>query len=191
MTQANNLEQQAQRGNPKAIAALLSDILLNENEDLIVEASINNAVLEIILEADEVPDRYEMVEIIRQELTELEPESIERVKITAQKTDAKDCVWSQEFGLEVGAFSSLILPGSQEAMRLQVPQQVTSVPEEEIEIEPENYALDSEQLSQITLGIVAAILAVAVIVFIGKMIMQRSPSEENQNPTAYVLIIPN
>lgn len=191
MTQANNLEEQAQRGNAQAIAALLSDILLNENENIIVEASINNAVLEIILEADEVPERYEMVEIIRQELTELEPDSIERVKIAAKKTNAKNDVWNQEFGLEVGAFSSLILPGSQEAMRVQVPQQVTSIPEEEIEREPNNHALDSEQLSKITLGIVAAILAVAVIVFIGKMIMERSPSEDNESPTAYVLIIPN
>ncbi|MDY6805652.1 MAG: hypothetical protein SXA11_17845 [Cyanobacteriota bacterium] len=189
MTQANNLEEQAQRGNPQAIAALLSDILLNKNEDIIVEASINNAVLEIILEAEEVPDRYEMVEIIRQELTELEPDSVERVKIAAHKTDALDCVWTQAFGLEVGAFSSLILPGAQEAMKVEVPS--VKEEEEEIETDPENDALDSEQLSKITLGIVTAILAVAVIVFIGKMIMERSPSEDNENPTAYALIIPN
>jgi len=178
----NNLSEQAQTGNPEAIAALLSDGFLTEN--ITVEARVNKGFLEIILEAEEVPDRYEMVEIIRQELTELEPSGIERVKVAAKKPEKKKYLWTQEFGLEVGAFSSLILPGSQEAARLQIP----GVSEEEIE--PENNALEPDKLSLITLCFVVGVLAVAIIVFIGKMIMER-PSNEKNNPSAYARIIPN
>lgn len=178
----NNLSEQAQKGNPQAIAALLSDRFLTEN--ITVEAGINKGFLEIILEAEEVPDRYEMVEIIRQELTELEPDGIKRVKVAAKKPDKENYLWTQEFGLEIGAFSSLIVPGSQEAARLQIP----SVAETEIELE--NNALSKEKLSLITLWFVVAVLGVAVIIFIGKMVMQR-PSDEENNPSAYARIIPN
>jgi hypothetical protein len=179
----NNLSEQAQQGNPEAIAALLSHGINTEN--ITVKAGINKGFLEIILEADEVPDRYETVEIIRQELTELEPDKIERVKVAAKKQDKENYVWTQEFGLEVGAFSSLILPGSQAAARLQVPSVA------ETEIERENNPLDKEKLSRITLWFVVAVLAVAVIVFIAKMVRERWPSDEDNNPSAYARIIPN
>ena len=126
-----------------------------------------------------------MVETIRQELTELEPESIKRVKVSVKKPEEPNYVWTQEFGLEVGAFSYLILPEEREPVG-----QISSIISEE-EIEPEDRALNSEKLSKITLGIVAAILAVAVIVFIGKMLMQRSPSDEEKNPKAYAQIFLN
>lgn len=187
MKKANNLSEEAQKGNPEAIAALLSDRLLTEKENIIVKASINNHFLEIFLEAEEVPERHEIVEIIRQELTELEPESIQRVKVNAKKIDKENLVWTQEFGLEIGAFSSLILSGSQEAEKLQIP----SVTKADTEEKSANQALNNQQLSQITLWFVITILAVAVIIFIGKMIMERSPSEDNKNPTAYARIIPN
>ncbi len=179
----NNLSEQAQTGNPEAIAALLSHGFLTEN--ITVEAGINKGFLEIILEAEEVPDRYETIEIIRQELTELEPSGIERVKVAAKKPDRENYLWTQEFGLEIGAFSSLILPGSEKGARLQIP----AVAETEIELE--NSPLDREKLSLITLWFVAAILTVAVIVFIGKMVRSPSPSDEKNNPSAYVKIIPN
>lgn len=185
MTTANNLSEEAQKGNSEAIAALLSDRLLTEEENIIVKASINHQFLEIFLEAEEVPERHKIVEIIRQELNALEPESIQRVKVNAKKIDKENLVWTQEFGLEVGAFSSLMLSGSPDAEKLQIPSGTKA------DTESVNRALTKEQLSQITLWFVVTILVGAVIIFIGKIIIEGSPSEDNKNPTAYALIIPN
>ena len=178
----NELEEKARKGNPEAIAALLSDRLVIQDKNIIVRGSISNNFLEIILETKEIPDRTEMVEIIRQELTELEPESVKIVKVAAKKSKETNYAWTQEFGLEVGAFSYLILPDANK----KASEPVTLIPEE---TEPENHALSNEQLSKITLGIVAAILTLAIIVFIGKMLIQRSPSDDEKNSTAYARVI--
>lgn len=180
MTDAN-LTELAKQGNAEAIATILSDRL--KPEGILAQATIQDNFLEITLEAEEVPDRYELVELIRSELTELQPELIKRVKVVGKEAGKKKEDWHQEFALEVGAFSYLIVP----SLETDNPPAMPPVPSETEEKEAERVALENWQLSRIVLVFVVAVLSVAVIIFIGKMVMKQ-PSN-NSNPSAYTLNI--
>lgn len=106
MSKANILEL-ASQGHPKAIAILLHREL--KTRAVTVKTALKNDCLHIVLEAETVPERLEFFEFVRSKLTEVEPEGINRVKVYGRKSGQKPPAWNQEFGLDVGAFSKLIV----------------------------------------------------------------------------------
>ena len=111
MSKANILEL-ASQGHPKAIAILLHQEL--KTRGVSVKTALKNDCLHIVLEAEPVPERLEFFVLVRSKLTELEPEGINRVKVYGRKPGQKPPAWNQEFGLDVGAFSRLIVSQSTE-----------------------------------------------------------------------------
>ncbi|NER37392.1 MAG: hypothetical protein F6J93_26075 [Oscillatoria sp. SIO1A7] len=109
MSKANILEL-ASQGHPKAIAILLHREL--KTRGVTVKTALKNDRLHIVLEAEIVPERLEFFELVRNKLTELKPEGIHRVKVYGRKPGQKPPAWNQEFGLDVGAFSRLIVSQS-------------------------------------------------------------------------------
>ena len=104
----DNLKEQAQSGNADAIARWLNQQLTDQ--DIMVTADLNDNLLEVYLDADPVPDRYELFEWVRNQLTTLEPQGIGRLKIYGRKLGNNTPIWSQECALEVGTYSMMVLP---------------------------------------------------------------------------------
>lgn len=107
------LLQLAQQGDPQAIAALLNREL--QSQGVTAKVAVRKDGLHVLLESpNQAPDRKKFVELIRRQLLKWEPADIERVKVYGRQLGEKETAWSQEFGLEVGAYSMLILASASE-----------------------------------------------------------------------------
>ncbi|MCU0517678.1 MAG: hypothetical protein MUC60_12615 [Oscillatoria sp. Prado101] len=147
----------AQQGDPQAIAALLNRQL--QPQGITAKVAVRQGCLQVLLEsAQQAPDRQACVNFVRTELTSLDPESIDRAKVYGRKMGDKEPTWSQEFGLEFGAFSMLIVS--------QAPEKRSPPPPETLETLPPNKP-DVKQLRsvQIAAGAIAAVLLLAALVF--------------------------
>lgn len=179
-----NFQELAKQGNPAAIASLLHQHLPSPNTT--VTTQIEDGCLEVLLEGDPVPDRFECVDFVRNELATLEPESIHRVKVDGRKTGDSHSAWSQEFGLEVGSYSMLTFP---EEFNSNVPPPSNPTPLSNYKQEIESPALKIEndrrlRFTFIVVGLVTAILAVSIAVFAGKMTgLIAIPGENDKNET--------
>ncbi|MBW4492966.1 MAG: hypothetical protein KME26_07735 [Oscillatoria princeps RMCB-10] len=149
----------AQQGDPQAIAALLNRQL--QPQGITAKVAVREGCLHVLLEsAQQPPDRQACVDFVRTELTSLEPESIDRAKVYGRKTGEKEPAWSQEFGLEFGAFSMLILSQAQEKSSPPPPETSETLPL------PQNQPDVKQPRSvQIAAGAIAAVLLVAALVF--------------------------
>ncbi|NEP78739.1 MAG: hypothetical protein F6K39_11485 [Okeania sp. SIO3B3] len=160
----------AKQGNSKSIATLLNGTL--HPQGINAKVSAVNGWLHILLESEELPERSYIVDIVRHLLIELAPESIKRVKLLIKRYGDDYATWGQEFDLKLNSSSNLIWHNFDDNQQ---------------------YGFDSEQkinniknrswnhliMSQITLGIVVVILLMAVVVFITKMSVKRSPQTVN------------
>jgi hypothetical protein len=179
-----NYQQLAQQGDPEAIRFLLNQQL--ELQGITVTTKLTNDCLEVILESEHIPDRYELVDFVRNQLTNLDPESIKTAKVEGKKTGSDTLAWSQGFALEVSSYSMLIVPS-------EIPKNSEEYSEEYSE-EDEDLAEDLEEdtgrshnyspsLSRaepiiedrmkttlIVVGFVLAILGISVGVFVNKMV---------------------
>jgi len=92
-----NILELAKQGNPQAIAALLNRQL--QPKGITVQADLQDACLQVVLEAEQVPNQRVLVDSIRKGVTGLGATSIERVKISGRQTGDELSAWSQEFEL--------------------------------------------------------------------------------------------
>lgn len=84
----------ARQGNPKAIAALLNQIL--KSHGIIATAIVKDICLQIILEAAEVPEQKNVVNLVEKHLQKWQLLSIKIVKLYGRKTGNKAPSWVQE-----------------------------------------------------------------------------------------------
>lgn len=159
----------AKQGNPQAIASLLNHQL--EERGVIASTNLRDGCLEVLLEASEPPDRYVFVDFVREFLTNLEPESIQRVKVEGRKVGSSTSDWSQEFGLEVGSYSMLTFPTEDPgAASLEPVAQPVEKPAEP-EIQGVEFSQEDRVRSTfIVVGLVIAIVAISVAVFVNNLL---------------------
>ena len=161
----DNLKEQAQSGNADAIANWLHHEL--SNQDIMVTADLKDNLLEVHLDADPVPDRYELFEWVRNQLTTLEPQGIGRLKIYGRKLGNNTPIWSQECALEVGTYSMMILPEDIEKREVSQRESKTGFRP------PASHKLGEARL-RFTLWVVGGVLVIwclAVGIFLYKMVL--------------------
>ncbi|NEQ40881.1 MAG: hypothetical protein F6K40_33555 [Okeania sp. SIO3I5] len=163
--------QLARQGNSKAIATLLNSKL--HPEGINAKASVVNSWLHILLESDELPDRYSTINVVRNQLIELAPDSIKRVKLLFKRYIDEYPTWGQEFDLELSYLSDLNLTSfsARKQNRFYPNSKINSI---------KNPGLNNLRMSETTLGIVGIILFMALVVFIGKMLLNQSSQTPQQ-----------
>lgn len=98
MTQLNLLEQ-AQQGDPQAIAALMNQSLQPRGMTATVERAGDS--LSVLLEADQVPNRQTLTAFVQRGISNLGIESIRSVKVLGQQSGTNLPVWTQDLTLEL------------------------------------------------------------------------------------------
>ncbi len=172
--------QLAKQGNSKAIATLLNSKL--HPEGINAKASVVNSWLHILLESDELPERSYTIDVVKNQLMQLAPESIKRVKLLFKRYIDDYATWGQEFDLELSSLSDLSLTSfsDNKQNRFYPKSKINSI---------KNQGLNNLRISQITLGIVVIILFMALVVFIGKMLVKQSLPNPNTD-TNYPQVLP-
>jgi hypothetical protein len=179
-----NYQQLAQQGDPEAIGFLLNQQL--ELQGITVTTKLTNDCLEVILESEHIPDRYELVDFVRNQLTNLEPESIKTAKVEGKKTGSDTLAWSQGFALEVSSYSMLIVPSEIPTNSEEYSEEYSEEDEDLAEYLEEDTAAshnyspslslaepiieDRMKTTLIVVGFVLAILGISVGVFVNKMV---------------------
>ncbi len=95
----SSILQLAKQGHPPAIAALINQVL--QPRGVYVQGGIKDGYLQLLLEADEVPDPDRLVPFLYQGLVKLQPGAITMVKIYGQRASNNHVMWSQELHLPV------------------------------------------------------------------------------------------
>ncbi|MBD2040481.1 hypothetical protein [Microcoleus sp. FACHB-672] len=177
-----DLRELAQQGDLNAIEALLNRQL--QPLGMTAQTSLQGEeCLIVLLESVEfVPDRYAVVQLIRNELTDLEFDEINRVKVRGRQAGQEELAWSHEVGLEVGTYSMLMVSQAQD-QKVPVPAPATEANQsQQVLLEPQRW-------QKIAIGILTAVLFVALLVFAGQKLIPGFSdnifrSENNQgNPT--------
>ncbi len=165
-----NFHELAKQGDPEAIASFLHSQW--QSEDITVAVNLNGDCLEVILDGSPVPAQDKSVEIVRSELTNLQPNSIGLVKVDGREIGQLTSAWSEEFTLDGKTFSQQNLPeeSSSNIMVANRGKNMETVNNIEA-IQPEITGLENRLRSTfIVVGIVTGILAIAVAAFVGKML---------------------
>lgn len=175
-----NYQALAKQGNPEAIAFLLNQQL--ESQGIAVTTNLTNGCLEVMLESEQVPDRYELIDFVRNQLTYIEPDSIQRAKVEGKKIGSDSPAWSQGFGLEVGSYSMLTFPPEP----AQNPEPISAPPTSYPEVkQPESIGEDRMKTTTIIVGLVIGILGISVAIFVNKMVaVTETKADTTSNQTA-------
>ena len=183
-----NFQEFAKQGNPQAIASWLNSQL--ESEGIAASANLDGDCLDVILEAEQVPIEDKLVDFVRSQVTNLQPDSIRKVKVEGRESGQVAAAWSQEFSLE----SSILEP--QSLVEESVPNtvvtnmdsraQMESNIEDEDQKSPEFAAFEKRLRSTfIVVGLVTGMLAIAVVAFVGKILNQPAATAgKNPDETA-------
>lgn len=94
---ASNLKLRAQQGDITALTSLLS--LLFNKKGILVTATINDGLLQVMLESEQIPNEDTSLRILRRELINLKSEVIQLVKVYGQKNGTEFPTWHREFEL--------------------------------------------------------------------------------------------
>ena len=188
-----NFQELAKQGNPQAIASWLNSQL--QSEGITASANLDGECLDVILEAEQVPIENTLVDFVRTELTNLQPDSIRKVKVEGRESGQIAAAWSQEFSLENSNFE----PQSFEEES--VPNTAVANMDERTEMEsnieeekpPELAAFENRLRSTfIVVGLVTGMLAIAVVAFVGKILNQPAATAgENPDETANLATAPD
>lgn len=179
-----NYQALAKQGNPEAIAFLLNQQL--ELQGIAVTTNLTNGCLEVFLESDQVPDRYELIDFVRNQLTNIEPDSIQRAKVEGKKRGSDSPAWSQGFGLEVGSYSMLTFPSEPAQNPEPISEPISAPPTSYPEVkQPEPIGEDRMKTTTIIVGLAIAIVGISVAVFVNKMVAGTETKADNaSNQTA-------
>jgi hypothetical protein len=176
MTELNFYEL-AKQGNPQAIASLLESQLQSEGITTVV--NLNGDCLDVIFDAEQIPAPDKLVEVVRSKLTDLQPDSIRKVKIECREKGDFAVGWSQEFSLNGSAWTPAI---NEEFIPNNVLENNSNARNNTInheEIQPEFVGLENRLRSTlIVVGIVTGILAIAVVVFVNKTLNESAVNVE-------------
>lgn len=170
-----DLRELAQQGDLNAIAALLNRQL--QPLGMTAQTSLQGDCLFVLLESKEfVPDRFAVVQLIRNELTDLEFDEINRVKVHGRQAGQETLPWSHEIGLEVGTYSMLMVS--------QAPDKSAPVPAPPSEVDQsQQLLLNPQRWQKVAIGILIAILLVAALVFAGQKFIAGASHNNPENPT--------
>ncbi|MEG4203614.1 hypothetical protein QUA20_06765 [Microcoleus sp. Pol7_A1] len=176
-----NFQELAKQGNlATAIASWLNSQL--QSEGITASANLDGDCLDVILEAEQVPIEDTLVDFVRTELTNLQPDSIRKVKVEGRESGQIAAAWSQEFSLENSNFEGNSF-GEESA-----PNTGVANIEDRIEMEsnieeekpPELAAFENRLRSTfIVVGLVTGMLAIAVVAFVGKILNQPAATAGN------------
>lgn len=97
MTQPHLIEQ-AQQGDPQAIAALMNKSL--QEKGMVAYVDRFDDSLEVILEAERVPNRQALTAFVEKGIQNLGIESIRSIRVSGQQFGADTPAWTQELFLE-------------------------------------------------------------------------------------------
>jgi cell division septation protein DedD len=189
-----NFQELAKQGHPQAIASWLNSQL--PSEGIAASANLDGDCLDVILEAEQVPIEDTLVDFVREKLTDLQPNSIRKVKVEGRESGKIAAAWSQEFSLESTilepqSFAGESVPNLAVAnMDDRTEGESTNMDEEK---SPELAAFENRLRSTfIVVGLVTGLLAIAVVAFVSKM-LNEPPATTGKNPdeTANVATVPD
>ncbi len=177
------LLQLAQQGDPQAIAALLNRQL--QPQGVTAKVAVRKDGLHVLLEsANQAPDRKKFVDTIRTQLSKWEPAEIERVKVYGRQVGEKETAWSQEFGLEFGAYSMMFASQSRD----ESPSPAANVPENAPPHTPANKPpVKRQQVLLLLTGAIAACALVGTAAFFASQFISKSgnkPVPQVERPAA-------
>lgn len=180
MTELNCYEL-AKQGNPQAIASLLDSQL--QSEGITTAVNLNGDCLDVILDAEQIPAPDRLVEFVRSKLTDLQPDSIRKVKIEGRQKGDIAVGWSQEFSLDD---STLERENFGEKLVPNPPLDNNSNSRESDQKQPEVVGLENRLRSTlIVVGVVTGILAIAVVAFVNRTLNESAENvEKNIEGTA-------
>ncbi|MBD1814399.1 hypothetical protein NDA07_02700 [Microcoleus vaginatus DQ-U2] len=188
-----NFQELAKQGNPQAIASWLNSQL--QSEGITASANLDGDCLDVILETEQVPIENTLVDFVRTELTNLQPDSIRKVKVEGRESGQIAAAWSQEFSLENSNFDPQSFGGES------VPNTAVANMDDRTEMEnnfeeekpPELAAFENRLRSTfIVVGLVTGMLAIAVVAFVGKILNQPAATAgENADETANLATAPD
>ncbi|MEP6497611.1 hypothetical protein [Microcoleus vaginatus] len=190
-----NFQELAKQGNPEAIASWLNSQL--QSEGITASANLDGDCLDVILDAEQVPIENTLVDFVRTELTNLQPDSIRKVKVEGRESGQIAAAWSQEFSLENSNFEPQSFGGGESVPNTAVPNiddrtEMDNNFEEE-EKPPELAAFEKRLRSTfIVVGLVTGMLAIAVVAFVGKILNQPAATAgDNPDETANLATAPD
>ncbi|MEG4251589.1 hypothetical protein [Microcoleus sp. Pol10D4] len=178
-----NFQELAKQGNlATAIASWLNSQL--QSEGITASANLDGDCLDVILEAEQVPIENTLVDLVRTELTNLQPDSIRKVKVEGRESGQIAAAWSQEFSLENSNFEPQSFAGEAVPNTAVVNMDDRTEMENNFEEEkPSELAAFENRLRStfIVVGLVTGMLAIAVVAFVGKILNQPAATAGN-NP---------
>ncbi|MEG4857616.1 hypothetical protein QUB75_07995 [Microcoleus sp. K1-B6] len=188
-----NFQELAKQGNPQAIASWLNSQL--QSEGITASANIDGDCLDVILEAEQVPIENTLVDLVRTELTNLQPDLIRKVKVEGRESGQIAAAWSQEFSLENSTFEQQSFAGEAVPNTDVVNRDDRTEMENNFEEEkpPELAAFENRLRSTfIVVGLVTGMLAIAVVAFVGKILNQPAATAgNNTDETANLATAPD
>jgi hypothetical protein len=179
-----NYQELAKQGNPQAIASLLDSQL--QSEGITTAVNLNGDCLDVILDAEQIPTQDRLVEVVRSKLTDLQTDSIRKVKIEAREKGEIAVSWSREFSLDS---SILDFPKNGEEVVSNTINNNSNFrynASDSDEKQSELVGFENRlRATLIVVGIVTGILAIAVVVFVNKTLNESVASaEKNIEETA-------
>ncbi|MBD0393072.1 MAG: hypothetical protein ICV52_04150, partial [Microcoleus sp. C1-bin4] len=188
-----NFQELAKQGNPEGIASWLNSQL--QSEGITASANLDGDCLDIILEAEQVLREDTLVDFVRTELTNLQPDSIRKVKVQGRESGQIAAAWSQEFSLENSNFEPHSFGGESAPHTAVANMDDRTEMESNIEEEkpPEMAAFENRLRSTfIVVGVVTGMLALAVVAFVGKIVNQPAATAgKNLDETANLANAPD
>lgn len=178
MTELNHQEL-AKQGNPQAIASLLEDQL--RSAGISITANLSGDCLEIILEADSIPDRDRSVELIRSELANLRPESIRSIEVEGREKGQLAAAWIEEFSLDDSSFYQVTPAAESVPSAVLVRSSDRLETDTNVEVKAATLVGFENRLrtTLIVVGIVTGILAIAVAAFVNKNFTEATANTGN------------
>ena len=189
-----NFQELAKQGNlATAIASWLNSQL--QSEGITASANLDGDCLDVILEAEQVLREDTLVDFVRTELTNLQPDSIRKVKVQGRESGQIAAAWSQEFSLENSNFQPHSFGGESAPNTAVANMDDRTEMESNIEQEkpPEQAAFENRLRSTfIVVGLVTGMLAIAVVAFVGKIVNQPAATAgKNLDETANLANAPD
>ncbi|MEG4217678.1 hypothetical protein QUA27_20445 [Microcoleus sp. Pol14C6] len=189
-----NFQELAKQGNlATAIASSLNSQL--QSEGITASANLDGDCLDVILEAEQLPIEDTLVDFVRSQLTNLQPDSIRKVKVEGRESGQTAAGWSQEFSLENSNFEPQSFGGES------VPYTAVANMDDRTEMDnnfeqekpPELAAFENRLRSTfIVVGLVTGMLAIAVVAFVGKIVNQPAATAgNNSDETANLATAPD
>ncbi|MEG4572520.1 hypothetical protein QUA56_07440 [Microcoleus sp. N3A4] len=193
MTELNFQELAKQGDIATAIASSLNSQL--QSEGITASANLDGDCLDVILEAEQVPIEDTLVDFVRSQLTNLQPDSIRKVKVEGRESGQIAAAWSQEFSLESStfepqSFAEESVPNTAVANTDDRTETQNNIEEEK---PPELAAFENRLRSTfIVVGLVTGMLAIAVVAFVGKIVNEPGATAgQNLDETANLANAPD